>query len=140
MLIFAAQITIILFMTHQQMKELLRSQQGELNAVLMYQRMAEVVKTERERETFLQLAKEEGHHAQVFHAYTQKVLQPKKTMARILPILYRLLGKKRLYRLIAQGEYDAAAQYEHLIQDFPEVASVKADETRHGDMVSALID
>ena len=44
------------------------------------------------------------------------------------------------YCLIAQGEFDAAAQYEHLIQDFPEVASVKADETRHGDMVSALID
>jgi rubrerythrin len=34
-------------------KELLRSQQGELNAVLMYQRLAQVVKTDKERETFL---------------------------------------------------------------------------------------
>ena len=90
------------------------SQQGELDAVLMYQRLAKVVKTDKEREAFLQLAKEEGRHASVFHAYTQKALKPKKTMARIMPILYCLLGRKRLYKLIAKGEYDAAVGYEHL--------------------------
>ena len=41
-------------------KELLCSQQGELDAVLMYQRLAKVVKTDKEREAFLQLAKGEG--------------------------------------------------------------------------------
>ena len=66
-------------MTQEQLKELLRSQQGELNAVLMYQRLAKVVKTDKEREAFLQLAKEEGRHASVFHAYTKQVLKPKKT-------------------------------------------------------------
>ena len=101
-------------MTQEQFKELLRSQQGELDAVLMYQRLAKVVKTDKEREAFLQLAKEEGRHASVFHAYTQKALKPKKTMARIMPILYCLLGRKRLYKLIAKGEYDAAVGYEHL--------------------------
>ena len=59
-------------------EELLRSQQGELDAVLMYQRLAKVVKMDKEREAFLQLAKEEGRHASVFHAYTQKALNPRK--------------------------------------------------------------
>ena len=95
-------------MTQEQFKELLRSQQGELNAVLMYQRLAKVVKSDKEREAFLQLAKEEGRHASVFHAYTKEALKPKKTMAVIMPLLYRILGKKRLYKLIAKGEYDAA--------------------------------
>ena len=54
-------------------EELLSSQQGELDAVLMYQRLAKVVKTDKEREAFLQLAKEEGRHASVFHGYTKKV-------------------------------------------------------------------
>ena len=120
-------------------EELIRSQQGELNAVLMYQRLAKVVKTDKERETFLQLAKEEGRHASVFHAYTKEALKPKKTMAVIMPFLYRLLGKKRLYKLIAKGEYAAAVGYEHLIADFPEVESVKNDEKRHGDIVSGLL-
>ena len=126
-------------MTHEQYNELLRSQQGELNAVLMYQRLAKVVRTEREREAFLQLSREEGRHASVFHAYTKEVLKPKKTMARIMPWLYYILGKKRLYKLIAKGEYDAAIGYEHLIKDFPEVESVKNDEKRHGDIVSELL-
>ena len=128
-------------MTQELFNELLRSQQGELNAVLMYQRLAKVVKTDKEREAFLQLAKEEeGRHASVFHAYTKKVLKPKKTMARIMPILYYLLGKNRLYKIIAKGEYDAATNYEHLIADFPEVESVKNDEHRHGDIVSGLLE
>jgi len=127
-------------MTPKQYKELLRSQQGETNAVLMYKRLAQVVKTERERETFLQLAREEGRHASVFHAYTKQTLKPQKTMSVVLPLLYRLLGKTRLYRMIAKGEYDAAVGYEHLIADFPEVESVKNDEKRHGDIISALLD
>ena len=105
----------------------------------MYQRLAKVVKTEKERDTFLLLAKEEGRHASVFHAYTKEVLKPKKTMARIMPLLYHLLGRKRLYRMIAKGEYDAAVGYEHLIADFPEVENVRNDEKRHGDIVSALL-
>ena len=127
-------------MKQEQFKELLRSQQGELNAVLMYQRLAKVVKTEKERDAFLQLAKEEDRHASVFHAYTKEVLNPKKTMAVIMPLLYRILGKKRLYKLIAKGEYDAAVGYEHLIADFPDVESVKNDEKRHGVIVSGLLD
>ena len=127
-------------MKQEQFKELLRSQQGELNAVLMYQRLAKVVKTEKERDAFLQLAKEEGRHASVFHAYTKEALKPTKTMAVIVPLLYRILGKKRLYKLIAKGEYDAAVGYEHLIADFPDVESVKNDEKRHGDIVSGLLD
>ncbi|MCR4674832.1 MAG: rubrerythrin [Lachnospiraceae bacterium] len=126
-------------MTQEQRKELLRSQQGELNAVLMYQRLAKIVKTERERNAFLQLAKEEGRHARVFHDYTKEPLKAKKTMAHIMPILYFLLGRKRLYKIIAKGEYDAAKGYEHLIADFPEVESVKNDEHRHGDIVFGLI-
>lgn len=81
-------------MTQEQYKELLRSQQGELDAVLMYQRQSKVVKTDKERETFLQLAKEEGRHACVFHTYTKEGLKPKKTMARIMPILYYLFRKE----------------------------------------------
>ena len=93
----------------------------------MYQRLAKVVKTEKERDAFLQLAKEEDRHASVFHAYTKEVLKPKKTMAVIMPLLYRILG-------------NAAVGYEHLIADFPDVESVKNDEKRHGDIVSGLLD
>ena len=42
------------------MKILLKSQQGELDAVLMYNALAEVTKHQKDKDTFRQLAKEEG--------------------------------------------------------------------------------
>lgn len=118
---------------------MLKAQQGELDAVPMYNALARVAKDERDREAFKQLAKEEGRHASVFHAYTGEVLKPSMLKARLLPFLYRLVGRNILYPVIAKFEYDAAKGYEHLVEDFPEVASVRDDETRHGDIVKGLL-
>ena len=127
-------------MTQQQMKALLYAQQGELDAVAMYNALAKKAKDPKDAATFKQLAAEEGRHASVFHAYTTRVLKPNLTKAIALPILYTVLGRKRLYPIIAKGEYDAAKKYEALVNDFEEVKSVQADEKRHGDMMLALLE
>ena len=127
-------------MTQQQMKALLYAQQGELDAVAMYNALAKKAKDPKDAATFKQLAAEEGRHASVFHAYTTRVLKPNLTKAIALPILYTVLGRKRLYPINAKGEYDAAKKYEALVNDFEEVKSVQADEKRHGDMMLALLE
>lgn len=119
-------------------KSLIKSQQGELDAVLLYQTLARKVR-KTDRDTFRNLAKAEGYHASFFKQYTGKNLKPKKTKAIVVPILYRLLGRKRTYRIIADGEYSAAAKYEHLIPAFPGVQRIKDDEDMHGDAVLALL-
>lgn len=126
-------------MTEKQMDMMLYAQQGELDAVAMYNALAGKVKDPKDAETFKRLAAEEGRHAAVFHAYTGKVLKPKMTKAVAIPILYSVLGRKMLYPLIAKGEYDAAKKYEMLVHDFEEVKTVQADEKRHGDTVMALL-
>ena len=78
----------------EDMKILLKSQQGELDVVLMYQALAEVVKDKNDAATFRKLAAEEGHHVAVFHKLTRNNLKPKKTLAFFMPILYKLIGKK----------------------------------------------
>lgn len=123
----------------QEMKTLLKSQQGELDAVLMYNALAKKVTDTKDKETFRKLAAEEGHHAAVFYALTDKKLKPKRTKAVLLPILYSILGKKRLYPLIAKGEYAAVEIYAPVADRFPTVESVKNDEKRHGDIVNSLI-
>ena len=121
------------------MKILLKSQQGELDAVLMYRALANVVKDKNDAETFKKLAAEEGHHSAVFHGLTQENLKPKKTLAVFMPILYRLIGKKRLYPLIVKGEYKAYDNYAPVAKKFTEIESVKDDEKRHGDIVASLL-
>lgn len=120
-------------------KILLKSQQGELDAVLMYQALAEVVKDTKDADTFRKLAAEEGRHAAVFHGLTNENLKPKKTLAVLMPILYKIIGKKRLYPLIAKGEYAAAENYAPVVEKFPVIESVRKDETRHGDTVAGLL-
>lgn len=118
---------------------LLKSQQGELDAVLMYQALAEVAKDTKDADDFRKLAAEEGHHAAVFHGLTNENLKPKKTLAILMPILYKIIGKKRLYPLIAKGEYAAAENYAPVVEKFPVIESVRKDETRHGDTVAGLL-
>ncbi len=125
--------------TPEEMKTLLKAQQGELDAVAMYQALADTAKDPDDKKVFRQLSAEEGRHAAVFAAYTGKRLRPKKTKAVFVPLLYRFAGKKTACPLIAKGEYDAAHNYEKIISRFPEVESVKTDEERHGDMVKGLL-
>ena len=123
----------------QYMDQLLFAQQGELDAVLMYNKLAEKVKDAKDAAAFKQLAAEEGRHASVFHAYTKKVLQPKKTKAVFVPLMYSIVGRKVLYPIIAKEEYAAAKKYKKIVGLFPDVESVMNDETRHGDIVSGLL-
>ena len=118
---------------------LIKSQQGELDAVKMYNALAKIVKDPRDAEIFRQLAAEEGRHAAVFKAMTNEVLKPKSTKAIVVPLLYRVIGKKKLYPIIAKKEYDAKVKYEPVAARFPEVESVKNDEQRHGDTVMAML-
>lgn len=123
----------------EERKILIKAQQGELDAVKMYNALAKVVKDPRDAETFRQLAAEEGHHAAIFKAMTNEVLKPKSTKAIVVPLLYRVIGKKKLYPIIAKKEYDAKVKYEPVAARFSEVESVKNDEQRHGDTVLALL-
>ena len=126
-------------MDQNDMKTLLKAQQGELDAVLMYNALADKVKNKHDAETFRQLAAEEGRHAAVFKKLTNQTLKPKKTLATVVPLLYNVLGKKRLYPIIAKFEYGAVNTYRPVAEKYPEVESVKNDEHRHGDMVSELL-
>lgn len=125
--------------SNEDMKVLIKSQQGEMDAVLMYRELAKVVKDKRDKEVFLQLAAEEGAHANVFKKYTNKTLKPKKTKAIFVPLMYKIIGKKKLYPTIAKGEYDAEKKYISVVEKFPEVQSVKEDERRHGNTVLSLL-
>ncbi|MBQ6389752.1 MAG: rubrerythrin [Mogibacterium sp.] len=121
------------------METLTKSQQGEEDAVLMYKKLAAVVKDEADRKAFLRLADDEARHADVFRAYTGKMIKANPAKAILIPRLYKTIGREKLYPIIAKGEYDAAEKYKSVVPDFPEVETVMNDETHHGDAVLGLL-
>ena len=125
--------------TIDQMNALVTAQQGEEDAVYMYEQLAKTVRDEADREAFLRLAGDEKRHSDVFRKYTCMDVKANPAKGIFVPLMYRVLGKKRVYPIIAQGEYDAAEKYKHIIDDFPEVVEVMNDEVHHGDAVKGLI-
>ena len=125
--------------TDREMRILLKSQKGELEGVMMYKALADVVDDPKDAEVFKQLAAEEGHHATVFRKITKKDVVPGKVTSFLLPRLYKLIGRERLYPIIANGEYAADKTYGPLAEIFTEVQEVKSDEKRHGDTIMGLL-
>ena len=125
--------------TMDQMDALITAQQGEEDAVYMYEQLAEVVRDEADREAFLRLAGDEKRHSDVFRKYTCMDVKANPAKGILVPMMYRVLGKKKVYPIIAKGEYDAAEKYKHIIDDFPEVVEVMNDEVHHGDAVKGLL-
>jgi hypothetical protein len=125
--------------TMDQMDALITAQQGEEDAVYMYEQLAEVVRDEADREAFLRLAGDEKRHSDVFRKYTCMDVKANPAKGIFVPLMYRVLGKKKVYPIIAKGEYDAAEKYKHIIDDFPEVVEVMNDEVHHGDAVKGLL-
>jgi len=125
--------------TARQMQALISAQQGEDDAVYMYQKLAEVVRDEADRDAFLRLAGDEQRHSDVCKAYTGMTLKPNPTKAIVVPMMYRVLGKKKTYGIIAKAEYEAAEKYKHIVGIFPELETVMSDEVHHGDAVLGLL-
>lgn len=125
--------------TAQQMEALIAAQQGEEDAVFMYEQLANVVRDPADREAFMRLAGDEARHAEVFKKHTNMTIKANPAKGIFVPLMYRVLGKKRVYPIIAKGEYDAAEKYKHIIDDFPEVETVMNDEVHHGDAVKGLL-
>ncbi len=125
-------------MTDEQKNALLSSQQGELDAVLMYQKLAKNMKDPEIKELLLESAKDEGRHAGVFHKLTGETLKPNPLQANAVSFLSHFVTKKFLFKTIASFEYKAGDSYKKFIDDFPEIAPVLNDETMHGDRMMEI--
>jgi len=123
-------------MNESKMKSLIKAQQGELDAVLMYQSLAKLAKNPNVKEKFMQIAADEGKHASILRTYTGKTLKPKNTNAIIVSCIYKTLGHSLTCKLISKGEMNAIPNYQKMLADFPKVKEIMDDELRHANIAS----
>lgn len=126
-------------MTNEQKEKLVKSQQGELNAVLIYQRLAKITKDKKGKEIFLEIASDEGKHAAILKSYTNTVLKPKETKAKLVSFLYKLIGHNFVIGLLEKGELASIDNYNPLKENFPEIQQIIDDELRHAEMAKSLL-
>lgn len=117
-------------------KKLLSLQKQELNAVKMYQFLAEKF-PEEHRDTLLKLAADEGRHASFCKQRTGEVVKPGDLMVNAAK-MGLIFGKKFLLATIAKFEKLGASLYSKLEKDLPEVAAIELDELTHAKKVLAI--
>lgn len=86
------------------------------------------------------MAADEGRHASVIKELSGLTLKPRKTLARVVPALLGLIGPRKTFEIIAKSEYAAFDNYAPWVDKYPTIASVQADERKHGDLCHRIID
>lgn len=126
-------------MNSQDKKAFLGFQQGELNAVAMYRRFAEITKNPEWKKLYLEAAKDEGRHAAILGRYTGEALKPNEAQAKLLGAFYKIMPKKLVHLGISKGEYYGGNGYKPYVKDeYPEMQGMMKDEYRHGDIFKSL--
>ncbi|WP_425449140.1 ferritin family protein [Dethiothermospora halolimnae] len=125
--------------TKSDRKQLIKAQQGELDAVLLYKRLAKVIKETKYKETFLKIAADEGKHAGILKNYTMEKLKPKKTKAIVITRLYKIFGLNLTLNLLEKGELKAAKGYISLVDKFPNIKLIIEEEESHRSLIKDMV-
>ncbi|MBQ8994190.1 MAG: rubrerythrin [Oscillospiraceae bacterium] len=118
---------------------LLIAQQSELDAALMYLALAKKAKVQKDADTFRQIAADKKKHSEVFRSMTNTELKPNRKRAILIWVLYKLLGRKGLYPVLAVAEYRAHQRYDELARRYNSVRLVWNEQKKHGDKIVKLL-
>ena len=124
--------------TASEMRTLLKFQQTEVDAVLMYQEVVRHVRSDKLIRMFLEMAADEGRHAARLRTLTNTQLLPRGGMAKTVVTMGRLIGWRRLLKRMARAEYEAVGKYETMTDRFPILRELAEDEAKHGKMLEKI--
>lgn len=117
------------------------AQQGELDAVLLYETLGDLVKDKNPElaETFRHVASQESSHAKVCQKITGKTgLKASPLKASAVSGVYKV-SPWAAFKMLSIGEYKAAKDYAPVVLDYPTIEPVMKDEIRHGKIFDECI-
>ncbi len=122
-------------------QKIVGAQQGELDAVLLYETLADLARKDNEElaRTFEHVARQENSHAKVCQKITGRTdMKASPLKANFLSLTYKL-SPFAAFKMLAIGEYKAAKDYAPVILDYPSIEPVMKDEIRHGQIMDDCI-
>ena len=104
---------------------------NELTEALVYERIARFVKDKKDKETLLNIAKDERRHAEVWKSYTNEDVKPRMGQVRKWTLIARILGYTFALKKMESGEKGATKVYDEISKEIPEAKKISEDEDRH---------
>lgn len=121
------------------MKMLITAQQGELNAVILYKSLADLVNNEEDKKIMLSIVSDEGRHAAQLRKLTNKTFKPRKALKDLTLFSYKVFGRKITYLIMAKAEAGASKIYISLLSEYPQLKQISDDEARHSEALTHLV-
>ena len=115
-------------LTNEQLAQLTKLQQKELDAAFLYRRLAELAKTDAERTALKKIAADEARHAAIASKYTGAKLSPSKNLAFIGGGVARVIGLRKTMKLLAKAENLPPTRWRRCASSAPRFA--KSSRTR----------
>lgn len=122
--------------------KIIGAQQGELDAVLLYETLADVVRSRNQElaDTFQHVASQENSHAKVCQKITGKTgMKANPLKANFVSAVYKV-NPWAAFKMLSIGEYKAAKDYAPVVLDYPTIEPVMKDEIRHGKIFDECIE
>lgn len=115
-------------------------QQQELNSSVLYQKIAQTTKNERERQTLLSIAHDEYRHATVFEKYSGRRLKPDRLWVNLHVLAQHIFGYTFMIKLLERAEDKDIDTYRAEIDRMPELKQVLAEEEIHEELLTDMLD
>lgn len=125
--------------SEKERKQLIKSQQGELDAVILYRRLAEMIEDSEKKEIFLRVAADEGRHASIIRKYTGENLRPRKFLSFFIVTIYKIFGLKFTLNILSKGEFRGAISYSKIAEKIPDIKEMLKDEELHGNLMKDML-
>lgn len=119
--------------------QLLKAQQGELDSIVFYRRLADLVEDKECSKKLFKIASNEGRHAAILRRYTGEVLRANEGKALAIVILYKIFGLKFVLKVLSRGELRASKRYSLFMEEFPNVQEIIEDKISHEKLMRAMI-
>lgn len=119
-----------------------RMQQDELDGGAFYERLAEFVRDDAEKERLRGFAKDEYHHAVTFARYSEdtRPAHPNRLRVDRLVAFARLMGYTFTIKRLEKTEDRNIEDYRSKIDAIPELGDILADEERHEQTLLGMLD
>lgn len=119
--------------------KLIKAQQGELDAVILYRKLGELVKDKECSKKLFKIAADEGRHAAILRRYTGEVLKAREGKSILISSVYKVFGLNFTLKVLSIGEYRASKDYSLFVEDFPNVKDIVEDEALHAEIMKNMV-
>jgi len=122
------------------LERIVRFQKDELTGSILYEKIAARQKQEGNRHAFLEIAKAERSHYEVWKNYTGKDVAPNRARIFWFLLMSRILGVTFTLKFFERTEELGIREMETVEHDLPEVRPIIAEEEEHEDQLTAMVD